>query len=207
MSNNENKKDWTGSSQSAFKQLGASNHCKDEREENDFYATDPVAIDWLLKYEKFDQFIWEPACGQMHLSNRLKELGGHKVYSTDLINRGCDGFNGCVDFLKYDGPIFQGDIITNPPYKYCSEFIKKSLDVVEDGHKVAMFLKIQTLEGQKRYEEIFSKYPPKTIYVFVKRVACGKNGEFSGGSAVCYAWFVWEKGWKGDTTLKWINNI
>ena len=102
-----NNKDWEGTQNSLFKMLGVSNHCKDE--------TDPVAIDWLLKYEKFDQFIWEPACGQMHLSNRLKELGGHKVYSTDLINRGCDGFNGCVDFLKYDGPIFQGDIITNAP--------------------------------------------------------------------------------------------
>ena len=203
---NENKKDWTGSSQSAFKQLGASNHCKDEREENDFYATDPVAIDWLLKYEKFDQFIWEPAVGQGHLAKRLNKFG-YSVFVSDLVYRGYGEFFKQIDFLQYDGPIFQGDIITNPPYKYCSEFIKKSLDVVEDGHKVAMFLKIQTLEGQKRYEEIFSKYPPKTVYVFVKRVACGKNGEFSGGSAVCYAWFVWEKGWKGDTTLKWINNI
>lgn len=25
------------------------------------------------------------------------------------------------------------------------------------------------------------------------------------GSAVAYAWFVWEKGYKGDTTIKWIN--
>lgn len=202
---NENKKDWTGSHQSAFKQLGASNHCKDEREENDFYATDPVAIDWLLGVESFDTFIWEPCCGQGHLSQRLKE-NGYKVYNTDIINRGYEGFSGILDFLEYDGKYY-GDIITNPPYKYCSEFIKKSLDVVEEGSKVAMFLKIQTLEGQKRYEEIFSVAPPKTVYVFVKRVACGKNGEFSGGSAVCYAWFVWEKGWKGDTTLKWINNI
>ena len=203
---NENKKDWTGSSQSAFKQLGASNHCKDEREENDFYATDPVAIDWLLGVESFDTFIWEPCCGQGHLSQRLKE-NGYKVYNTDIINRGYEGFSGILDFLEYDGKYY-GDIITNPPYKYCSEFIKKSLDVVEEGSKVAMFLKIQTLEGQKRYEEIFSVAPPKTVYVFVKCIACGKNGEFdSGSSAVCYAWFVWEKGWKGDTILKWINNI
>ena len=202
-----NNKDWVGTQNSLFKMLGASNHCKDEREENDFYATDPVAIDWLLGVESFDEFIWEPACGQGHLSDRLLKEG-HKVLSTDLIDRGYDGFNGCIDFLEYEGENFQCDIITNPPYKYCSEFILKALSLVKDGHKVAMFLKIQTLEGQKRYQEIFSKFPPKTVYVFVKRVACGKNGEFdSGSSAVCYAWFVWEKGWKGDTTLKWINNI
>jgi len=26
-----------------------------------------------------------------------------------------------------------------------------------------------------------------------------------GGSAVAYAWFIWEKGYKGDTIVKWIN--
>lgn len=202
-----NNKDWVGTNNSAFKMLGASNHCKDEREENDFYATDPVAIDWLLKFEKFDIFIWEPACGAGHLAKRLNKFG-YRVFVSDLVYRGYGDFFKQIDFLQYDGPIFKGDIITNPPYKYCSEFIKKSLDVIEDGHKVAMFLKLQTLEGQKRYNEIFSVNPPKSVYVFVKRVACGKNGEFdSSSSAVCYAWFVWEKGWKGDTTLKWINNI
>lgn len=25
-----------------------------------------------------------------------------------------------------------------------------------------------------------------------------------GGSAVAYAWFVWEKGYKGETTVRWI---
>lgn len=33
-------KDWTNRS-STFVQLGASNHCKGEREKNDFYATAP----------------------------------------------------------------------------------------------------------------------------------------------------------------------
>ena len=205
-----NNKDWVGTQNSLFKMLGASNHCDEEREENDFYATDPIAIDHLLSVENFSEFIWEPCCGQGHLSERLKSFG-YKVFNTDIIDRGYQDFNEVLDFLTCDGwkgHLFQGDIITNPPYKYCSEFIKKSLDVVGNGRKVAMFLKLQTLEGQKRYQEIFSAYPPKSVYVFVKRVACGKNGKFdSGSSAVCYAWFVWEKGWKGDTTLKWINNI
>ena len=39
---------------------------------------------------------------------------------------------------------------------------------------------------------------------------CAKNGEFDkmragGGSAVAYAWYVWQKGYKGDTIVKWIN--
>lgn len=72
-----------------------------------------------------------------------------------------------------------------------------------------MFLKLQFLEGAARYEEIFSKMPPKSVYVFKKRILCAKNGEFQrmkdgGGSAVAYAWFVWEKGFTGSTTIGWI---
>ena len=43
-----NNRDWVGSNASVFKTLGATNHTDGERAENDFYATDPVAIDKLL---------------------------------------------------------------------------------------------------------------------------------------------------------------
>lgn len=55
--------------------------------------------------------------------------------------------------------------------------------------------------------ELFEKYPPKTVWVSSGRLACAKNGEFGGysASAVAYAWFVWEKGYSGETKLKWFN--
>ena len=89
------------------------------------------------------------------------------------------------------------------------EFALKGLELVPEGHKVFMFLKLTFLEGKTRYNELFSKYPPKKIYVFSQRVLCAKNGEFErmkagGGSAVAYAWYVWEKGFAGDTVVKWI---
>lgn len=101
------------------------------------------------------------------------------------------------------------DILTNPPYKYAKEFVLKALDLLADGRKVFMFLKLTFLEGKSRYKDLFSKFPPKFIYVFSERVLCAKNGEFekmkqAGGSAVAYAWFVWQKGWKGKTIIDWI---
>lgn len=195
-----NNKDWIGTSESAFKMLGASNHCDDEREENDYYATDPKAIDMLLSKETFNKNIWEPAAGGGHLSKRLKEYG-YIVKQSDIIQRIDDV--EIIDFLKTN-ETFDGDIITNPPYKYCTEFILKALDLINDGNKIAMFLKLQTLEGQERYKKIFSKYPPRKIYVFIKRIQCAKNGLFKGSSAVCYAWFIWEKGYKGHTIIDWL---
>ena len=159
------EKDWKGNSRSTYVILGASNHTDKEREENDFYATDPRAIDDLLKYESFNENIWECACGKGHLSKRLKERG-YKVYSTDLINRGYgDAFFDYLSLLE--NPIYEwdGDIITNPPYKFTTEFILRSLDLIKDGNKVAMFLKLQTLEGQDRYKKIYKNNPPKYIYI------------------------------------------
>lgn len=55
--------DWTGDRNSIFKTLGASNHTDKGRELNDYYATEPFAIDVLCGVEKFAGTIWEPACG------------------------------------------------------------------------------------------------------------------------------------------------
>lgn len=79
--------DWTGNKNTVYVTLGASNHSETEREVNDFYATDPLAIDQLLSKETPCHDIWECACGKGHLSKRLEEFG-FNVKSTDLIYRG-----------------------------------------------------------------------------------------------------------------------
>ena len=92
--------------------------------------------------------------------------------------------------------------MTNPPYSQAVDFVEHSLKITEVGSKVAMFLKIQFLEGKKR-KEFFKKYPPKYIYVASSRLRCAKNGEFDkyGSSAVCYAWFRLGKGFQGEPSV------
>lgn len=195
-------KDWTGNSRSAHATLGARNYALEERETNDYYATEPKALELLLKEEKFSENIWECACGEGHLSKVLKNHG-HKVFSTDLIDRGY-GLGG-IDFLQWDSP-YDGDIITNPPYRYALEFVEKALEVVTDGHKVAMFLKLQFLEGKAR-RAFFEKSPPRTIYVSSSRLLCAINGDFNrnSSSAVTYAWFIWKKDNTEAPIIKWFN--
>lgn len=196
-------KDWTGNSRSAHAALGARNYAQYDREENDFYATDPIALEMLCDLETFSLNLWEPACGKGHLSEVLKNRG-YNVISSDLVDRGY-GYGG-VDFLK-STKVFDGDIITNPPYKYAQEFIEHALEIIGDGHKVVMFLKVQFLEGKAR-RKMFEKYPPKTIYVSSGRLRCAMNGDFekyAKSNAVAYAWFIWEKGYKGETVVRWFN--
>ena len=204
-------KDWSGNDNSVFKTLGASSHTAEEREQNDYYATQPKAVKLLLDNERFSDIVWEPACGGGHVADVLKEYG-YNVKVSDLIDRGYSETE-VIDFLSITGNNTNSyDIITNPPYKYAKEFVEKSLEVSVDGTKIAMFLKLQFLEGQAR-KELFLTNPPKVVYVSSSRLGCAKNGDFKTGkngelmieSAVAYAWFVWEKGFNGDTIIKWIN--
>lgn len=208
MNTNQKNKDWSGSNNSPFVCNGASNHSMEEREKNDYYATEPKAVELLLEQEKFSPYIWEPACGEGHISKVLKNYG-YKVYSTDLIKREYndmetrDFFSFTKEEIKKTIP---RDIITNPPYKIAKNFVEHALDISMDGTKIAMFLKLTFLESKSR-KELFKKYPFKTLYVSSSRLSCGKNGNFNTHSknAVAYGWFVWKKGFYGDPIIKWIN--
>lgn len=197
--------DWTGNMRATYVMIGASNHTQSERERNDYYATEPKALERLLDVETFNPFIWECACGEGHLTEVLKSRG-YIVRSTDLVDRGY-GIGG-VDFLK-QSKVINGDIITNPPYKYAQIFVEHALSLVQEGNRVAMFLKLTFLESNSR-RKLFEIYPPELIYVSSSRLQCAKNGDFetyrnSGGTAIAYAWFIWRKGFNGEPRVRWFN--
>lgn len=155
-------RDWTGNSRSSHATLGARNYALEDREINDFYATEPKALELLLEKETFSKDVWECACGNGHLSKVL-EKHGYNVKSTDLIQREY-GIGG-GRFPAMPGK-WNGDIITNPPYKYAQEFVEKATELITDGHKIAMFLKIQFLDSKVR-RKMFEILPPKYVYVQV----------------------------------------
>ena len=72
-------------------------------------------------------------------------------------------------------------------------------------------------EQQRQIEIALKNNTPTPVYHaqenLVKEKAeyrckkCGKNGDFEDGdsSAIAFAWFIWEKGFKGEPTIKWFN--
>jgi hypothetical protein len=181
------------------------------RIENDFYATPITATEALLKVESFHGRILEPACGQGHIIKALNDHGYYDVDGTDIVQR-ADIFNlgikGGVDFLstKYDYAYYD-HIITNPPFSLAQEFIDKSLKITTK--KVAMFCKIQLLEGISR-KRMFINSPLKTVYVFSHRVNPLRNGDpvdehgKPWASTMCFAWFVWDKNYEDSPKIWWI---
>ena len=148
-------KDWTGGNASTFKTIGASNHCEEERQADDYYATEPAATDWLCRLMEFTRPILEPACGEGHISEVLKQHG-YSVVSRDLKDR---GYGEVSDFLSPDNKDWEGDLVTNPPYKFARQFVDKAMSICHEGSKVCMFLKLTFLEGKAR-RDLFKNYPP-----------------------------------------------
>jgi hypothetical protein len=205
-------KDWTGNSRSVHASNGSRHLATIDRAEQDFYATEPKATELLLQLYNFSD-VWECACGAGHMAKVLYEHGILKQ-ATDKYDH---SYGDYYDFLTGQGDLFceskqrvikkwHGDIITNPPYKYANEFIETAMRILIRGSKLALFLPIRYLEGRER-RKIFNEYPPKKIWVSSSRLICARNGCFSNAksSAVCYAWFIWEKGFTGETALGWFN--
>ena len=181
--------------------LGASNLSQKERSFLDYYGTDPKTVKALLEVESFDKDIWEPGSGHGNIVNELKAKG-YNVWSTDIYDYGHQDM--IIDFLNfYDG--WHGSIVMNPPYQLAQEFVEKALSQLDTGHKLAALLRLQFLEGQKRFTELYKDNPPKKVYVFINRQVCSKVDDFTEGSAVAYCWMIWEKGFKGSPTIHWLN--
>ena len=198
----KDNKDW--SSNTASHRTTTPNTYTDvNREQHDYYATEPKALELLLEHEGFSDKVWECSCGEGHLSQVLV-AAGKDVVSSDLIDR---GYGKVQDFLclSNTGP-GDRDIITNPPFKFTNEFLVKAMSILDEGRKIAFFLPIRYVEGKAR-RQLFQRFPLKTVYVSSGRLICAINGDFETitGSATAYAWFIWEKGYEGPTELKWFN--
>lgn len=183
-----------------------------DRDPLDYYATDPYAITKAIPVFRkigLSNHVWECACGEGHLAKEL-EKHGYTVKSTDIADR---GVGEVLDFLAADCQ-WNGDILTNPPFKQAADFIEHAMDTITDGHLAAFFLKVQFLETVKR-AELFKRCGLKYLIVNTERVCCAKNGEFDTyfkrgehgayrGGTQLYCWFVFQKGFTGEPTIKWI---
>ena len=78
-------KDWKGNTKTTFATLGASNHSREERHTQDYYATSPhCAIDLLNILPELDQ-IWECACGEGHLAEEFDKANKLAPISQEIM--------------------------------------------------------------------------------------------------------------------------
>lgn len=174
-----------------------------KRKKSDFYETPYSITEHLLNNEKFlfDSTVLEPAAGDgaivKVISKKIK-----KTISTDL--------KSGIDFLKVKKDLYNPDyIITNPPFSIAYEFVLQAKKICKN--KFAFLLPLSYLHGKKRFDNIYKdkKFPLARVYVFTRYPMLGDelriDGKYKTGMMV-YAWFIWDRFYKGEPIIKWIDN-
>lgn len=184
------------------------------RADNDYYATPFNATRAILKEIIFSSsdVILEPAAGQGHIVKVLREMyPKNEIIASDLVKYK-ERFEDIyiktgIDFINTNYPNKVDVVITNPPFKYSKEFVEKALSISK--RYVIMFFKIQFLETVER-RKLLENSPLKYVYVFSRRVNPMRNGEELNekgkpwSNTMCFAWFVWDKTYKGEPIVRWL---
>ena len=182
-----------------------------ERDKFDYYSTPPNEVLNILHTYKPDftgDIILEPCAGEGHMASAIwKYIKENNFNNSTLI---CTEFQERENKFKNEINIVYGEefdflsddylipedridwIIMNPPYATIEPFMIRALDIAQKG--VIMLGRIQILEGQGRFENVFQKHTPTDIYVYVDRIQCWKNGEKpTSSSSQGYCWVIWDK--------------
>jgi hypothetical protein len=156
---------------------------------NDFVRTPPEITEALLKYEKFEGDILEPCCGDGAISKVL-EKAGYKVKSQDKFDYGYGEKKDLFEtFDKYD------NIITNPPFTQQQRIKKHLLAITKKKLCLLWYVKNLGNEIETKTSENL-----KNVYVFNQKINWKETK-----IGWLFAWYVWEKNYKGDIIIKRIN--
>jgi hypothetical protein len=178
---------------------------REAKDSLDDFPTPPWATralcEWLTKNasQPLDMFTCrEPAANRGHMVKPLQEYFS-KVEASDVYDYSA-GFP-VVDYLFGPPPPLVDWTITNPPFRLAEQFIERAIWSSRQG--VAMIVRAAFLEGQGRFERLFSKEPPSHVLQFTERVVMHKGRLAPEGStATAYAWLIWMGG--EHTRLHWI---
>jgi hypothetical protein len=145
----------------------------------------------------------EPACGEGHIAEVLREYCDD-VFASDIFDYGYG--DAVVDWLDHEqacNTLNTDWTITNPPFgDKAVPFFERSLDLANIG--VALFVRLQWLEGVGRYDKVYRDTPPTLVAFFAERVPlCKGEWKPDGDTATAYVWLVWVKGMKPQAPF-WI---
>lgn len=182
----------------------------EDRVDNDFYPTPPLATYILHKYIDLPKNIVEPCAGRGNISKEL-ERNGYNVRSFDAFHYEPSLTITCVGQNVLDLPKQEGfdALVTNPPF--FKDLPRKITEKgIQEYDLTAMFVRLTFLESKGR-GELFAKHPPSDIIFLSDRIRFGtgllepiERSDQLGGM-IAYCWVVFRKGHDSkNANLRWV---
>ena len=151
-----------------------------DRDEYDFYPTDPAWVKVLLRHVTFEGLVTEPCAGDGAMVKPLIDAG-YIVEASDIRPMA----PGIIERNALEIDPAQ-NIVTNPPYGEMRPLIDHWLATTEG--KVALLVRINFLEAQSRVPLLTgSNTPEKVIVVAGRMKVFGKVSQFP------HIWVVWDR--------------
>lgn len=155
-----------------------------------------IPADWIQIGDR----VLEPACGRGHMHRTIVECGfpckGSDIYD---YKKGYD----VNDFISYDELIGFDWVITNPPYKLADQFFYQAVTKADVG--IALLVRLNWLQGNGRWAEIFNRMPPARVAIFASRIPFTKGKVVQRASVFFqHAWVVWKLKNHRPTRLIWV---
>ncbi|WP_395672070.1 hypothetical protein [Inquilinus sp.] len=176
------------------------------RHRDDWYCERPQAVLKLLFVELIKGPALDPCCGRGNIPKMLRGAG-IQCLGSDIRDRGFEGV--VADFLDpgFRLPAGVRTIMYNPPFRNAQAFVQRALGLGVD--KVCALLPLTFLEGGKRYRW-YMEGGLVRVWVFSSRESMPPGdlleaGEIEPeGGKKAFAWFVWERGWRGPWQGGWL---
>lgn len=168
-----------------------------------YYPTPPwgtrAGAEIIREMDPDARIVWEPACGEGHMAEPLTAYFG-TVYASDIHDH---GYGEVADFLLADkAPAPIDWVISNPPFDQAAAFIAQGLRFARRG--VAMLLRVAFLEGTERYPLLYEgRHKLSVCAPFIERLPMVLGTyDPKASSAVCMAWFIFDKQLTGSPTIR-----
>lgn len=179
------------------------------------FITPQWAVEAILSREIMTRDVIDPCAGTGVLTVAARAKG-YTVCPVDIFDWGFPG-TYLDDFLAVQLDLYNniGDfsVIMNPPFSKACEFVQHAQAM--GAKKILCFQRFAWWESAVR-RPFWDNNPPSRVYICAERASCWrydlpinergkrynpKDGKEMGETPTAHAWFIWEAGHKGGTTL------
>lgn len=170
-----------------------------KRSKNDFYPTPYDSIEALLKNYDFSKHglnVLEPSAGNGNICKMYKDkYPNSNITGVELDERHIEELSTkcdkviCTDFMEFDTNNKFDVIIGNPPFSMAVDFIKKSMEHLNENGVLCFLFRTALLESDCRFE-FWKQNPVNGLLTLHKRPSFTGKGT----DATSYFWFIWTPG-------------